>query len=209
MSKGVVISLFDYSTNMVKPWAEAGYRCDCLDINHPQEPGEDGNVTKWHMDLMHSVPGYPKHPARPTIVFAFPPCNHLSVSGARWFKGKGLRLFAEAILLVAAAAEICESFGAPYMIENPVSTLSTYWRKPDYTFDPCDYGDPYTKKTCLWTGNGFVMPEKNRVEPTDGSKMHKMGPSSDRARKRSETPMGFARAVFEANSQEVPHERLG
>jgi hypothetical protein len=58
------------------------------------------------------------------------------------------------------------------MLENPVGVLSSYWRKPDHTFDPCDYGgylnpagDAYTKKTCLWTGGGFIMPGKKPVDP--------------------------------------------
>lgn len=44
------------------------------------------------------------------------------------------------------------------------------------------------------------MPPKRPVEPTQGSLMHLMSPSDDRADRRSATPMGFARAVFEANS---------
>ena len=101
---------------------------------------------------------------------------------------------------------LAEWTGAPYLIENPVSTVSTYWRAPDHTFDPCDYGgylippgDAYTKKTCLWTGNGFVMPEPKRVRPTEGSRMHRLPPSEERANARSATPKGFARAVFLAN----------
>ncbi len=64
-------------------------------------------------------------------------------------------------------------------------------------FQPCDYGDPYTKKTCLW-GN-FNNPIKNPVAPTEGSKMHKYPPSKDRQMLRSITPPGFAKAFFEAN----------
>ncbi len=123
----------------------------------------------------------------------------MAVSGARWFRDKGLGRLIRALQLFKRSIDLAELIGGPYLIENPVSTVSSYWRKPDYTFDPCDYGDPYTKKTCLWTGGGFVMPPKNRVEPIEGSKMHLLPPGRDRADKRSETPMGFARAVFEAN----------
>jgi hypothetical protein len=117
-------------------------------------------------------------------VFAFPPCTHLAASGARWFGDKGLSALRDSISLVEACRRICEWSGAPYCIENPIGTLSTYWRKPDYIFDPCDYGayltppsDAYTKKTCLWTGGGFVMPEKRPVAPTEGSRMHKLPPA--------------------------------
>ena len=97
-----------------------------------------------------------------------------------------------------------------YFIENPVSTIKTYWREPDHRFDPCDYAgypggesDLYTKKTCLWTGGGFVMPPTRRLEPTQGSRMHLLPPSADRADMRSATPAGFSRAVFEANYRRV------
>jgi hypothetical protein len=129
------------------------------------------------------------------------------VSGARWFQDKGLGSLIQALQLFDAAVRLAEWTGAPYLIENPVSTVSTYWRKPDYTFDPCDYGgyldppgDAYTKKTCLWTGNGFVMPGSKRVAPFEGSKMHRLPPSEYRAMLRSATSLGFAEAVFEVNS---------
>ena len=97
------------------------------------------------------------------------------------------------------------------MLENPVGVLSSipHIGKPDHLFDPCDYAgysltlerDAYTKRTCLWVGNGFRMPEPRRVEPVLGSKMHLLPPSEDRADIRSATPEGFARAVFLANHQ--------
>ena len=66
------------------------------------------------------------------------------------------------------------------------------------SFDPSDYGDPYTKRTLLW-GHFTPPPMLNRVFASEGSKMHLMAPSPDRAEKRSVTPKGFARAFFEAN----------
>jgi len=193
----IVVSCFDHSTNMVKPWAEAGYTCYCVDIQHPLGENKEGNIIKVGADIKTWMP------PEGEIAFAsfFPPCTHLAVSGARWFKGKGLFALSESIEMFAHAVRLAELMGAPYMIENPVSVVSTHWRKPDYKFDPCDYGDPYTKKTCLWVGNGFVMPQTNPVAPELGSMMHKLPPSEDRANLRSETPMGFARAVFEANRQ--------
>jgi hypothetical protein len=192
----MILSLFDLTTTMVKPWADAGHLCVCVDMQHPGGEHRDGNIVRVGADIQDYLP------PRETIdaVFAFPPCTHLAVSGARWFKGKGLGKLAESIELFHRAAKICEWAGAPYFIENPVSTISSYWRKPDHSFDPCDYGDPYTKKTCLWVGGGFVMPTKNRVEPELGSKMHLLPPSADRANLRSQTPEGFARAVYAANS---------
>jgi hypothetical protein len=198
-----VVALFDLTGNMVRPWAEAGHVCVCYDIQHPirsdrvEAVGEKGRIIYKHWNAYSRTideMGYAL-----AFLCAFPPCTDLSVSGARDFQKKGLRGFIDALEMVETARVICELSGAPYMIENPVSRISSAWRQPDHTFDPCDYGDPYTKKTCLWTGGGFIMPPKNRVEPTEGSKMHKMPPGPERANLRSATPMGFARAVYEAN----------
>ena len=92
--------------------------------------------------------------------------------------------------------------GAPGFIENPVGKLSTAWGGPDFTFDPWQYGDGYQKRTCIWGFNGFVMPPFSVAEKPAGcdQRIHRMAPGPDRARRRSETPPGFARAVFEANA---------
>lgn len=202
MSLGTVVSLCDKSGVMVRDWAAAGYECICVDRQHSirrdrVEYVGRGSIRFLWGDVRSCSPSWWGQPA---IVFAFPPCTDLAVSGARDFERKGLRLLIDSLEVVEACRNICELARTPWMLENPVGRLSTLWRKPDFTFDPCDYGDPYTKKTCLWTGGGFVMPPKNRVEPTEGSMMHLMAPGPDRANRRAETPAGFARAVFLANA---------
>jgi hypothetical protein len=171
-----------------------------VDLHAPAE--SIPNVRRVQADVSRFLPPRTTYAA----VFAFPPCTHLAVSGARWFRDKGLDALAQALAVVEACRRICEWSGTRWMIENPVSTLASYWRKPDYIFDPCDYGgylappgDAYTKRTCLWTGGGFVMPPKCPVPPVEGSRMHRLAPSADRGDRRSETPVGFARGVFEAN----------
>ena len=200
MPRRIALSLFDLTGNMVKPWAEAGYECICVDIRHGRSRTE-GNITYIGADVMTWLPPRAEY----HIAFAFPPCTDLAVSGARWFSEKGLRVRGEAIALVGRAEEICKWTEVPYLIENPVSILSTHWRKPDERFHPYEYGgylnppgDGYSKATCLWTGNGFVMPEPRPV-PSEGSRMHLLPPSDERADIRSATPPGFAQAVFEAN----------
>lgn len=85
------------------------------------------------------------------MLIAFPPCDHLAVSGARWFPEKvadgrqhaGIDLF-----LALAHADVPR-----VAIENPVGIMSTLWRKPDQIVQPWFFGDPYTKTTCLWLRN--------------------------------------------------------
>jgi len=198
--RGLVLSLCDRTGNMVRPWAEAGYACITVDV----QPAAHfmPNVMPIQADVCAFLPPRTAY----TAVFAFPPCTDLAVSGARWFREKGLYGLSAALKIVEACARICEWSGAPWMLENPIGTLSSYWRKPDFTFDPYEYGgylspsgDAYTKRTCLWTGGGFIMPAKRPVPPVEGSRMHRLPPGPHRADQRSETPIGFARAVFEAN----------
>lgn len=200
------VFLFDLTGNMAKPWLEVGYECWIVDSQHYPGQTREGNLYKIGADLLNGVPDIPTNP---DFVAAFPPCTDLAVSGAAWFKGKGLRRLADAIHLFATAAEYCESTGAPYLIENPVSTISSYWRQPDHTFHPCQYAgyheaDNYTKTTCLWTGGGFVMPQmKMPIElKIDTKHIHHQPPGPERANIRSATPMGFAIACFEANHEE-------
>lgn len=203
MKDKVILSLFDYSTNMVKPWIKSGYKAFVVDIKHEgtvKESIKTGELIKVGADIMNWLPPLEDY----EMVFAFPPCTNLAVSGARWFKDKGLMGLSEGIRKVEKAREIAEWSGAEWLIENPVSTLSTYWREPDYIFHPYQYDgytqedNAYSKKTCLWTSKGFNMPKQDSIEEFD-DRIHKMAPSKDRSEKRSKTPMGFAKAVFQAN----------
>jgi len=93
--KNVCLFLFDVSGKMAQPWLEAGYECWIVDVQHPvsydtQGITRDGNLFRVHADLRHPWL-CPVDRNRIAFVFAFPPCDHLAVSGARWFHGKGLR----------------------------------------------------------------------------------------------------------------------
>ncbi len=213
-----VISLFDYSCIFLQPWLEAGYECYAIDIQHKNE--NINNLFKVKENLLNK---FEHNFNKKDIAFisAFPPCDHTAVSGARHFKKKGLRKLAEALKMFSTAVEFCEWSDAPYFIENPISTISTYYRKPNYIFDPYEYGgylpeddehpeysdfivprDAYPKRTCLWTGNGFKIPAKKPVRcGLDYSKQYrKLGGKSLKTKNiRSATPRGFAKAVFLAN----------
>jgi hypothetical protein len=202
--KPIVLVLYEQSGNMARAWAEEGYDVVAVDIEAEErvETVEGGGeITFVAEDIRSWLPPRREY----AFVAAFPPCTNLAVSGARWFKNKGLDGLSEGIELVERARYIAEWADAPWMIENPVSTLSTYWRSPDYTFHPHEYNsfteqdEAYTKKTCLWTSDDFILPDGSPAEEYD-DRIHKMPPSEERSKKRSVTPQGFANAIVEANS---------
>ncbi|BBU60395.1 hypothetical protein MSC49_03300 [Methylosinus sp. C49] len=200
--RGAVLSLCDRTGNMARPWADAGFECFCVDLQHPDGGHARDGLTWIGADVRAWLPP----PRRYAIVFAAPPCTHLAVSGARWFKEKGMGGLTEAIEIVEACRRICEWSGAPWMIENPVSTLGSYWRRPDFSFHPNEFGgydggeaDDYPKRTCIWTGGGFRFPQKRPIPVGRPKFINHMPETPDRGNLRSVTPPGFARAVFEAN----------
>jgi hypothetical protein len=206
--KPVAIFLYELSGQSAEPFAAAGWDCYCIDIAHERDRTE-GNVHFIKADARHWKPTKDMV-IRCQFFSAFPPCDHLAVSGSRWFKGKGLHTLSDAIELFAVAADWAEFLEVPYFIENPVSTISSYWRKPDYIFDPCQFtewaaNDNYTKKTCLWTGGGFAMPPNAALPgPLKENFIRDMhGKGRDRANARSVTPIGFMRAVYAANFNQV------
>lgn len=133
------------------------------------------------------------------LLIAFPPCTHLAVSGARWFKEKEKEQ-EEALdfirfLLNAPTEKIA--------LENPVGIISTRIRKPDQIIQPWQFGHPEAKKTCLWLKNLPLLRPTNILEkPEIGywenqtpSGQNKLGPSIDRWKMRSKTYQGIAQAM--------------
>ena len=124
------------------------------------------------------------------LMIAHPPCTHLAVSGARWFKDKKREQF-EALRFVA---DLLDADIPRIALENPVSVISSYIRKPDQIIQPWQFGHGETKATCLWLKG---LP---KLEPTDvvegrEARIHRMPPSPDRGRLRSITYQGIADAM--------------
>jgi site-specific DNA-cytosine methylase len=124
------------------------------------------------------------------LMVAHPPCTHLAVSGARWFKGKE-REQAEALEFVR---QLLDAPVPMIALENPVSIISSRIRKPEQTIQPWQFGHGEVKRTCLWLKN---LPALKPTEIVEGreARIHKMGPSADRWKKRSETYRGIAEAM--------------
>jgi len=126
------------------------------------------------------------------LMIAHPPCTHLAVSGARWFKDKREEQ-AEALdfvrlLLAAPIPRIA--------LENPVSIISSRIRKPDQIIQPWQFGHGETKATCLWL-QGLPKLQPTHIVEGREARVHRMPPSPDRWKERSRTYSGIAAAMAE------------
>jgi hypothetical protein len=124
------------------------------------------------------------------LMIAHPPCTHLAVSGARWFKDKQFEQ-AQALDFVK---RLMESPVERIAIENPVSIISSRIRKPDQVIQPWQFGHGETKATCLWLKNLFKLQPTNIVEGRE-AKVHRMSPGPNRWKERSRTYRGIADAM--------------
>lgn len=152
--------------------------CDLLptDAPGPHYTGDVRDVLDYGWDLM----------------IAHPPCTHLSVSGSRHFGPKrmdGRQQAAVSFVRLLSKADIPR-----IAIENPVSVLSSLWRKPDQIIQPWQFGHGETKATCLWLKGLPLLKPTNVVEGRE-ARIHKMPPSADRGKLRSETYRGIAEAM--------------
>lgn len=178
----IIWSLFDGSGLMVKPWADAGHICYCFNYDGADHGEYAMRVEQEGIIYINKfITPYSNFNdiSSPDIIFAFPSCTEMAGSGEKHRREQaGIDM---AVATARVAERLGEAFGCPWMVENPVGKLSSLWRKPDYYFNPYEYGGymtggeesyhprmpprgAYTKKTCLWAGNGFVMPERKPVK---------------------------------------------
>ncbi len=155
------------------------WSCDLL-------PAEDGSEFHAQMDVMLLLEDKPDW----DLMICHPPCTHLAVSGARWFKNKGPEmnsaLFFVRFLLEAPIKHIA--------LENPVSIISSKIRKPDQIIQPWMFGHGETKATCLWLKNLPNLVPTNIVEGRE-ARVHRMPPGPNRWKERSRTFSGVAEAM--------------
>lgn len=181
-----VLSLCDYSGAWCAPYREAGYEVVQVDL----KLGQDVRLFE--------------HPGEVHGILAAPPCTAFAGSGAQYWPRKdadgrtleGLALVDACLRFVATCRPVW------WALENPVGRLRRWLGPPRYSFDPCDHGDAYTKRTLLW--GSFTIPERHPVEPvrvsSQGSWVQRLGGASERTKElRSVTPAGFARDFFAAN----------
>lgn len=124
------------------------------------------------------------------LMIAHPSCQHLAVSGARWFKDK----LPEQAAALEFVRTLLDSDIPRIALENPISIISTRIRKPEQIIQPWQYGHGETKATCLWLKNLPKLKPTNIVDGRDG-RVWKMAPSEDRWKHRSRTLTGIANAM--------------
>lgn len=214
MKRDIIISLFDHSTSWSLFYEKAGYLVIRVDL----KSGID--ILTWNYKWIDRN--------RVAGILAAPPCTEYTVSCNRLWADKdrdGRTKAANA--LIDKTLEIVDYFWHEdlfWAMENPVGRLTrmlagnylpgeptikiptrlrSIVKKPVLKFNPCDYGDPWTKQTLLW--GKFNRLEKRRVPPIQwadqGSWTQALGGKSERTKEiRSITPSGFARAFFDANN---------
>lgn len=216
MNNKLIISLYDYTGAWASPYVQAGYPVMLWDRKI------EGDILSGFTTLQMKIEEAIEAGYIPYGILAAPPCDDFAVSGARWWEGKDSSKPAPddvwngvdySIALVQIVLHLIDLFPTIkfWVMENPVGRIEKLnpeikpFRKMQ--FNPCDFGDPYTKKTILW-GKFNAELRKNPVSPImyelggkKGSYMWaKLGGKSEKTKAlRSATPMGFATAFFEAN----------
>lgn len=138
-----------------------------------------------------------RNPPRPfDLMIAHPPCTHLAVSGARWFKDK----LKEQTAALAFVRDLLNANIPKIALENPISIISSKIRKPDQIIQPWQHGHGETKATCLWLKN---LPKLTPTNIVGGRKprVHYASPGPDRWKERSRTLQGIADAMAEQWSE--------
>lgn len=203
-----VLVACEESQAVCKAFRERGheaYSCDIQDCS--------GGHPEWHIqgDVLPYINGNCKFKTMDgteytieekwDILIAHPPCTHLAVSGARWFKEgvKPLYLQEEAAeffmkFINADCDKIC--------VENPVCVMSTRYNKPSQIINPYQFGHPERKKTCLWLKGLPVLKDTNNVKEymmnlplKERTRIHWLG--SGKSKERSKTFPGIAQAMAE------------
>lgn len=174
-----VLVACEYSATVRDAFLAAGHDAMSCDLLETEKPGPHyrGDV----LDVL--ADGW-------DLMVAHPPCTHLAVSGARWFKDKQAEQ-AEALDFVRTLLD------APIeriALENPISIISSRVRKPEQIIQPWQFGHGETKATCLWLKN---LPPLQPTDIVDGreARVHKMPPGPNRWRERSRTFPGIAQAM--------------
>ena len=185
-----VLIACEYSGVVRDAFTRAGHEAVSCDLLPTDSPGPH------YKSDIEDVIGY----SHWDLMIAHPPCTHLAVSGAAWFKEKrksGVQQKALAFVQMLMDADIDK-----ICVENPVSIVSTKIRKPDQIIQPWMFGHKETKATCLWlkglpklTPVTDLKAETMALPKNQRMRLHYLPPSEDRWKLRSTTFTGIADAM--------------
>lgn len=181
-SDRVILDLCAGSGRWSEPYKRAGY-----------------DVRRYEIEQARDVRLIPATQERIYGILAAPPCTNFSLVKNN-FHGVTDSEILEGLAVADACLRVI-TISKPYFwaLENPVGLLSYYYGKPRLIFEPYEYGDGYTKRTCLW--GKFNLPKKSPVTVTMPHYIKNLyhHDPAERARRRAYTPSGFAEAFFQAN----------
>ncbi len=181
-----VLVACEYSGTVRRAFAALGHdawSCDLL-------PADDGSPNHHQGDVLPLISQNGQDSWSWDLMIAHPPCTHLAVSGARWFKDK----LSEQAKSLEFVRQLLSAPISRIALENPISIISSKIRKPDQIIQPWQYGHGETKATCLWLKNLPKLVPTNIVSGRE-ARIHKMAPSPDRWKLRSTTYLGIAAAM--------------
>lgn len=191
-----VLVACEYSGRVREAFRARGHIAYSVDLL----PSEDGSDHHYQMDIFEFINAVNNGATKFDLMIAHPPCTHLAVSGARWFKDKKEEQ-EKALEFVRSLMRVDIPLIA---IENPISIISSRIRKPNQIIQPWMFGHGETKATCLWLKGLPPLAPTDIVEGRE-PKVHMMPPGPDRWKERSRTYQGIADAMAEQWGQLDPN----
>lgn len=212
-----VLVACEESQTVCKAFRSRGHEAYSCDIQTPS-----GGHPEWHIlgDAIEALRGgyvvtmdmVGHEVGRWDLVIAHPPCTYLTVTGNAWFNTekygkKAEKRWKERVASTAFFMQMFLANSERIAVENPVSIMSSVWRKPDQIIQPYQFGDAFEKKTCLWLKGLKPLSPTNVVKPPE-RRMFASGktmpewyaelwhlPKEERAKARSKTFQGIADAM--------------
>lgn len=214
-----ILLLFEHSGLAAQPFTERGFNTAIVDLKNAAK--NDRATYTLQLDILANEQILLDYASEARLVIGMPPCTDLAVSGAKHFERKAWidPNFQKKAMSLFRSPERIANGKTPFVIENPKSMASTFWRKPNAIIHPFEYGgylpeddkhpdwpeyiyprDAYPKETMLWFGNGFELPAKKRIEQQSiySGTFKKLGGKSEKTKEiRSASPRGFFVALAE------------
>lgn len=188
------------------------YSCDLLPCSggHPEWHFQcDVRESLYHNPIFSSV----------DLLIAHPPCTYLSNSGVSWLSTKSGINADRFEKMVEAANFFKFLMNLPILhiaIENPIPhkyALEIIGKKYSQIIQPYMFGHAESKATCFWLKNLPKLSETNNVKQewmalpkNKAQRLHYLPPGPERAKLRSKTFPGIAKAMAQQWSEYLTYD---